>query len=104
MWIAVLTLGLGSFVLRAAPFVLGDRVRPSHRTELLLRHAAIAAVTALIVTGTRGAAQGEVWLAVVAVLALAAALALAAIGRSMGVVVVGGLLVYGAGVLLSAVV
>lgn len=101
MWLAVLVLGLGSFALRVAPFLLGDRVHPSRRTELLLRHAAVAAVTALIVTGIRGAGQGDLGLTVVVTVALAAALALAAADRSMGLVILGGLLVYGVGVAAS---
>jgi branched-subunit amino acid transport protein len=47
--LAVLLVGLVSYLLRALPLILADRVRSSPAVEKVLDHAAQAALTALLV-------------------------------------------------------
>jgi branched-subunit amino acid transport protein len=102
IWLVVLAVGAGSFVFRVAPFLLLVRAPLGPRAESAIRHAGLAAITALIVVGTRQAATGGVALpalAAVAVGAVAAArrasilrLLLYGGGTYAGAVLVAGLL------------
>jgi branched-subunit amino acid transport protein len=55
-WVVVVAVGVGSFVLRAGPQLLLERVSLAPRTERVLRHAGIAAIVALIVGSARQSA------------------------------------------------
>ena len=57
-WLVILAVGAGSFLFRVAPLLLLGRVPLGPRAEGAVRHAGLAAVTALVVVGTRQAATG----------------------------------------------
>jgi branched-subunit amino acid transport protein len=58
IWLVILAVGAGSFVFRVAPFLLLGRAPLGPRAESAIRHAGLAAITALIMVGTRQAAAG----------------------------------------------
>ena len=70
MWIAVLGVGLGSFVLRLLPLLVLGRIRLSAGTEHLIGRAGLAAITALIAVSTRSAAHGPATPAVLGAVAV----------------------------------
>jgi branched-subunit amino acid transport protein len=94
-WFAVLAVGAGSFAFRWVPLVLAGRRRVTPAAEATLRHASLAAVTALAVGGatapdlTSGASDVA---ATVAALAVAGAVAWTR--RPMVVVLASGLLTW----------
>lgn len=94
-WIAVLVAGLGSYVFRVAPLLLGHRLRLSERTQDILRHAGMGGMAALLASSILGfGSQGGAG-AIAAVLAAVGVAALVAWrGRSMTVVVVAGSALY----------
>jgi branched-subunit amino acid transport protein len=92
-WIAVLGVGLGSYLLRAVPLLVLDRVDMPARTEQLLSRAGLAAITALIALSTRSAASGR---ATPAVAAIAVGAVLAHRKASMLHVVLAGAAMYAA--------
>lgn len=80
-WVVMLAVGAGSFAFRLGPLLVAQRVTLSERADRLLRHAGIAAISALIVVSTKQTAAGGV--TVPTLLAVAVATVLAARGRSM---------------------
>ena len=95
MWLVIVLVGLGSYVLRLVPFLLGDRLRLSERADVALRHASVGAMTALMVlSGQRmtTAVTDPHTLAVVVAIAVSGGIALR--GRSMFLVVVCGAATY----------
>lgn len=102
-WLAVAIAGVGSYLMRVLPFLLGERVQLSDRTQAGLRHAGIGGLTALLVLGLMGALESGGQAAVLPVVgALVVALASALAGRSMVVTVAAGAAAYGLlGLLLS---
>ena len=92
-WIVMLSVGLGSYMLRALPLFVGERWLASPKVERLISHAGSAALAALIATGLRRAAvtTDET---VAVVLAAGTALAMTIRGGSMQRVLVAGALVY----------
>lgn len=76
MWIAVLGVGVGSYVFRLAPLLVLGRMRLSERAEELLARAGLAAVTALIATSVRSAAVGPPAPAVLAAVGVGTVLAI----------------------------
>lgn len=96
LWLAVAVAGVGSYLMRVLPFLLGERVELSPRTQDLLRHAGMGGITALLVLGVLGATtpgQPASLVPVLAALLVACGCALA--GRSMVVTVGAGAAVYG---------
>ena len=96
MWLAISFVGLGSYAIRVIPFLLGERIRVSEKADAALRHAAIGAMTALLVLGVQRATtdpSSADTLAVGPALAIAGTVALA--GRSMLWVVASGAVTYG---------
>jgi branched-subunit amino acid transport protein len=93
-WLVILVVGAGSFLFRVGPLLLLER-RPLGPTgDRVIRHAGLAAITALIaVSTTHSAAGGN---AIATLLAVGAALTLAVRGASMLRVVLCGGAVYGA--------
>ena len=57
-WLVILAVGAGSFLFRVTPLLLLGRVPLGPRAEGAVRHAGLAAITALVVLGTRQAATG----------------------------------------------
>ena len=57
-WLLVLAVGAGSFLFRVAPLLLLGRVPLGPRAEGAVRHAGLAAISALVVVGTRQVATG----------------------------------------------
>ena len=57
-WLVILAVGAGSFLFRVAPLLLLGRVPLGPRAEGAVRHAGLAAITALVVVGTRQVATG----------------------------------------------
>ncbi len=103
-WMAVVLAGLGSYALRLAPFVRGERRAISERTQQVLRHAGMGGIAALVVYSvTRSARGGDL----VAVLPTVAAITLAAVltyrGRSIPVALIAGGAVQLAGGLLLGI-
>lgn len=80
-WVVVLAVGLGSFAFRLGPLLLFERVSLSERGDRVIRHAGIAAITALIAVSTRQHATGDA--VAPTILAVSAAIVLAARGASM---------------------
>lgn len=68
-------IGLGSYVMRVSPLLALQRSQLSARSDRLIRHAALAAVAALIAGSARRAADGAPLVAVLAAVALGAVLA-----------------------------
>jgi branched-subunit amino acid transport protein len=96
LWLAVVVAGAGSYLMRVLPFLLGERVELSPRTQDLLRHAGMGGITALLVLGVLGATTpGEPASLVPVLAALAVSCACALVGRSMGLTVAAGAAVYG---------
>jgi branched-subunit amino acid transport protein len=91
VWVAVAISGACSYALRAVPFLMGARARLSDRTQLLLRHAGMGGVAALLTSslGRIGRSDGPVTLSA-AIVAVVLAGVLALRGRSMAVVLAGG--------------
>ena len=90
-WLAILAVGLVSYLFRAAPLLLLGRVRISDRADRSVRHAGAAAITALLIGAMRESGGGY---SVPVVAATGTALVLAAGRSSMLRVVFGGGLVY----------
>jgi branched-subunit amino acid transport protein len=96
MWLAIVLVGLGSYVFRVVPMLLGERMRLSERVDETLRHAAVGAMTALMVLGVERAAPEPFSAHSVPVgLALAISGTVAILGRSMPLVVLCGGMTYG---------
>jgi branched-subunit amino acid transport protein len=89
-WLAVIAVGLGSYLLRVIPLVVLPRVALPASFDRVVRHAGLAAITALLVASVTGqAATGELLPTLVAV---TVAIVLAIRGATMlNVVFVGGL-------------
>lgn len=98
MWLAIVGVGLGSYLLRAIPLVVLPRVSVPPAFDRVVRHAGLAAITALLVASISGRTSGELGPTVIAVV-IASVLAIR--GVSMVIVVSVGGLVYAA-VLLAA--
>ncbi len=97
MWLAILLVGLGSYLLRVVPLLLGERIRLSEELDATLRHAAVGAMTALLVLGAMQTAAEPFSTETIAVgLALAVSLGVGFSGRSMLLVVLSGGVTYGA--------
>ena len=96
MWLAIVLTGLGSYMFRVAPLLLGDWMRLPEGADAMLRHAAMGAMTALLVVSAQ-----QVWAdpisgdSIAVALALAITGILAVAGRSMPVVVLCGGAAYG---------
>jgi branched-subunit amino acid transport protein len=89
IWVVILAVGFGSYLLRLGPQLLLERTSLSPRADTLVRHAGVAALTALIVVSTKQSATGNAL--VPTLLAVAVAGVLAARGGSMlRLLVVGG--------------
>lgn len=96
LWWAVAVAGLGSYLMRVLPFLLGERVELSARTQEVLRHAGMGGISALLVLGVLGATTpGEPWSILPVLAALLVAGGCALVGRSMVVTVAAGAAVYG---------
>jgi branched-subunit amino acid transport protein len=97
MWLAILLVGLGSYVLRVVPMLLGERVRLPDELDAALRHAAVGAMTGLMVLGALQTAADPVSAEAIAVcLGLAVSLAVGLGERPMLLVVLSGGATYGA--------
>lgn len=97
MWLAIMLVALGSYTLRVVPLLLGERMRLSERADMTLRHAAVGAMTALLVLAVLhvgGDTLGQGTLAASAGVAVASGVALR--GRSMPIVLLCGAAGYGA--------
>jgi branched-subunit amino acid transport protein len=95
-------IGLGSFLMRVGPLLALQRARLSARTDRLIRHAALAAVAALITGSARHAASSAPPMAVLSALALGAVLAVR--GLSLLRIVLAGGSLYVALVIVARVV
>ena len=95
-WLVIIAVGLGSFVFRVGPLLLLQRVSLSERSDRAIRHASLAAITALIVVSVRHSATGEA--TVPTVLAVALGVVLAVRGASMLRLLVCGAATYAAAV------
>ena len=100
-WIAIVAVGVGSFVLRAAPLLMLQRVTLSDQVDRIIRHAGVAAIAGLIATTVRHAAHGST--TVPTLLAVAFGTWLAVRGGSMmriigtgGAIYAGALVAFGA--------
>jgi branched-subunit amino acid transport protein len=90
IWPAIVLAGVGSYVLRVLPLVVLPKVTVPPRVERGIRHAGIAAITALLVSAVTHRADGGDL--VPTVVAVAVGLALAVRGAAMlRVVAIGGL-------------
>ena len=89
VWIAVLGVGVGSYLLRAVPLMVLARVALGARVEERIGRAGVAAIAAMIAISTRSAARGDATFATLAAVVLGAGLALR--GASMlRIMVLGG--------------
>ena len=96
LWLAVVLVGLGSYAFRVVPMLLGEHMRLLERADTTLRHAAVGAMTALMVLGVRRFATDPFGPDSIALgLALATSGTVALVGRSMPVVVMCGGVTYG---------
>jgi branched-subunit amino acid transport protein len=96
MWLAIVLVAIGSYVFRVVPLLLGERMRLSESADSTLRHAAVGAMTALIVLSVEKAAAEPCGADTIPVaVALAVSGTAAFLGRSMPVVVLGGGAAYG---------
>jgi branched-subunit amino acid transport protein len=96
MWLAIVLVGLGSYAFRVVPMLLGERVRLSQGADVTLRHAAIGAMTALMVLGVEKVAADPFSPDTIALgTALATSGTAALLGRSMPLVVLCGGATYG---------
>ncbi len=75
-WWVILAVGAGSFVLRAAPLLVFDRLTISDRADRMIRHASTAVITSIIVSSSRQAAIGGNTIAVVLAIAVGAGMAM----------------------------
>ena len=92
LWIAIAAVALGSYAFRVVPFLLSERIRLSDRADEVLRHAAAAAMTAMLVTGVmRLGADSSTLDAVAIVVAVATSSVIAFLGRSMALVIASGI-------------
>jgi branched-subunit amino acid transport protein len=73
-WLVMTAVGVGSYVLRAAPVVLDARWLRSRRVEQAIAHAGTAALAALIAVGLRRSATSPTDTMTVGVAAATAAL------------------------------
>ncbi len=92
MWLAILGVGLGSYLLRVIPLVVLPRVSVPPSFDRVVRHAGLAAITALLVASISGQAGPAI--SVRRLVAVPVASALAIRGASMLYVVLVGGLVY----------
>ena len=67
MWLAIVGVGLGSYLLRVIPLVVLPRVSVPPSFDRVVRHAGLAAVTALLVASISGQAGGDLRPTLVAV-------------------------------------
>jgi branched-subunit amino acid transport protein len=81
-WLVILSVGAGSYVLRALPIALDGRFTRSPSFERTITHAGTAAIAALIVVGLRRGSSAEADIPVLAI-TVAVALAIAIRGGSM---------------------
>lgn len=96
IWVAVALAGVGSYLMRVLPLLLGGRVQLSPRTQDVLRHTGMGGITALLVLGVLGAAGSSgapAALPVVGAVLVSGGCALA--GRSMALTVAAGAAAYG---------
>jgi len=99
-WWVILAVGAGSFVLRAAPLLVFERIPVPARAERMIRHAATAVITSIIVSSSRHAALGGA--DIPTLVAMIAGVVLAARQASMmRIVAAGGALYCGAAVALD---
>jgi branched-subunit amino acid transport protein len=95
MWLAIGLVGLGSYVFRVLPLLLGEYLQPSERVNAVLQHGAVGAMSALLVLGVQGAVAGPLSLDTFAVVAaLAVSGVVAVVGRPMPLVVLCGGMTY----------
>jgi len=96
MWLAIVGVGLGSYAFRVVPLLLGEHLRLPERADATLRHAAVGAMTALMVLGVEKVATDSFGPDTLALgMALATAGTVALVGRSMPLVVLCGGVAYG---------
>jgi branched-subunit amino acid transport protein len=96
MWLAVILVGLGSYTFRVVPMLLDERMRLPERADAALRHAAVGAITAVLVLGVKRATTDPFSPDTVAVgMALAMSGTVALVGRSMPLVMLCGGATYG---------
>lgn len=96
VWLAVLAAGLGSYLLRVLPLLLGERVQVPERVQATLQHAGVGGITALLVLGLLAAVRPEGGGPVLPVVAaVVAALVSTLLGRSMATTVLTGAAAYG---------
>jgi branched-subunit amino acid transport protein len=102
IWPAIVLAGLGSYVLRVLPLVVLPKVTVPPHIERGIRHAGIAAITALLVSSVSH--RGEAGDLLPTLVAVAVGLTLAVRGAAMlRVVAVGGLTYLAALVVAAAV-
>ena len=101
MWLAIVGVGIGSYLLRVIPLVVLPRVSVPPAFDRVVRHAGLAAITALLVASITGRASGELAPTVIAVV-VASVLAIRRV--SMVIVVSVGGLVYAASLLATSAV
>ena len=95
MWVVVLAVGAGSFLFRLGPLLVLRKAVLSERTDRSIRHAGLAAISALIALSSRQAAHGASLLPVLLAVGVGAALA-ARRASMLRLIVVGGGLYAGA--------
>ena len=88
-WIAIIAVGLGSYGMRVGPLLLRNHFDPPPVVDELIRHAGIAAVTALLVTSSLRVVDRGPLVPVVAALAVGSLLAWR--GKPMYAIVIAGL-------------
>jgi branched-subunit amino acid transport protein len=89
MWLAIAAVGLGSYLLRVIPLVVLPRMSVSPRFDRAVRHAGLAAITALLVASVCSPTNGDLGPTLVATL-IAAVLAFRGLPMVL-VVSIGGL-------------
>jgi branched-subunit amino acid transport protein len=103
-WIAIVLAGLGSYALRLAPFIRGERRAMSERTQQVLRHAGMGGIAALVVYSVTGSARsGDLLALIPTVTAITLAAVLTYRGRSMTVALIAGGAIQLAGALLLGI-
>ncbi len=94
-WMAVALAGLGSYAMRLAPLIRGERLAMGERTQHVLRHAGMGAVAALVVHSVMGAIHGGDLAGAIPTLAAVAAVAVLTFrGRSMTPALIAGAVVF----------
>ena len=101
MWLAILGVGVGSYLLRVIPLVVLPRVSVPPSFDRVVRHAGLSAITALLVASMSAQANGDLRPTLIAAV-IASTLAIR--GVSMLYVVLVGGLVYVAVLLASSAV